>query len=562
MQQKLFIKHFLVFLSITIIFYWVLIIENFATGKNSAVCKNISSGWTVVYKGNEYKNIDLREFKFKNTKRGDVISLSRKLSLKSMEFPSLRFFLIYSALKVFSNGKKIYSYNVENYKNKKWLGAGYIDVPLDTISPQSDITLEIIIGQNRVFSVPDDIFIDNYGRSFINFIKGKIFILICTFFLIMTGLIGIIVFFFLSSVHENSLVLFQIFLLSLVIGTGSLGNAGFIGLYTGNNVLGSTIEYTSFYLIPLIMFFMIPRFIMVSRIERSILKVFKYVYGLFLIIVAVLHVTKIVYISETLFMYHILCGVGFIFAVFLIIDKFRQEENKDAIAVLSLCLMFILFFLDLIRNVLTRYDFVKAFVPSFSTLSLNGVIFIISALWGYIYRVSDYKKQTDKTNANTKDVDYLTGCSTRDSTFHYLDNINNAFKENSECFYAVITFYLQDYDELQKRFGLSKAEQILIDFSNEIKRIFSYYGKVGRIGTSRFIVVAPSILKAKTKVLINVFDKSINKYCKINELILKYSSSLAFNYELDTMLETGAMEVYQLSETRLHSIDFNTDPKK
>jgi GGDEF domain-containing protein len=543
--------YFVIFFCFVFLFSGLSVYEFQKMNKGDETCMNVSGGWIVSYHERTFADVNLNKFMFSGLKRGDVVSLTKILPETSFEYPVMFLFTVYSAVEVYSGGHMIFSARLDRYAQNKQLGFGHDIISLDRLSGDRDIVINLKVAQDKGFSTISPIFLEESGYCITNYLKSKIFPFVSTIFLAVLGILGLTISLTAFSLGRHLFPLLGISLTALAIGIGGLSNGGYIELYTGNHALGSYMEYGSFYTFPLFMMGVVAALISNTSFEKKVLRYFMAAYSVFLGIVVLGELLHLFHVSQTLIFYHIFCAVGLVYVFKVAVTRIKQSELKDSFTAIGLISMFILFLFDLVRNMITTYGLVESSILEFSMLSIGGIIFIVSALWGYFYYMQEPSEEKRWAESWVSGVDFVTGVYNRDRSIQYLKRIAAGTGVDNEYFYAVATFELTGMELLRTKKGTETANEVLLAAAGLLKKVFNCYGQIGRIGPSRFIVIAPGILQEKLKMLVDVFYKYMKKVEERFGFSIKILSAVAFNYELPENSSANPLEVCRLSEMRL-----------
>ena len=111
----------------------------------------LDDGWTVSYGEKTWKLDSIRESNIGIINMGETITLSRTLPVSDLSPATIRFRTILSTVKVFVDGKEIYSYG-QHYADTNWMlpkMLNFVQLPKDYSG--KTITIEITACENNAF---------------------------------------------------------------------------------------------------------------------------------------------------------------------------------------------------------------------------------------------------------------------------------------------------------------------------------------------------------------------------------------------------------------------------
>ena len=103
----------------------------------------------VQVNNKEFPDIDVDRTALPALKKGDLVTITRRMRKSDCEEKFLVFKTYSSVVKVYWNGKKVYSYGEERYKKNKFLGSGYHIIKLSkVVTAHPVLTVQLKAGEN------------------------------------------------------------------------------------------------------------------------------------------------------------------------------------------------------------------------------------------------------------------------------------------------------------------------------------------------------------------------------------------------------------------------------
>lgn len=235
-----------------LILLWVLLILSESLTKNDNLSSfdslTLNNGWDIQINNEKYEDIDLNNFSFEVTNRGDKVIYTTTIPECDVDLPSLVMNAIHSTIDVYIGKDLVYSYGHDIAREQKLIGYGHMNIPLPTNLSNKKLTIELKVTENLAFtSIVPPVIIDGtrYDRQILYTNRLPLFINI---FLVVFGILfGIITFITLSS-KSDILRLFYLSMFSLCIGLWSFCTYNLMIIFTDSIRIKSIVEYSALYL--------------------------------------------------------------------------------------------------------------------------------------------------------------------------------------------------------------------------------------------------------------------------------------------------------------------------
>ena len=142
------------------------------TGVNAGINndKNIilDNGWSVIYNGESYNDVNLNNFRLPKTMgKGDKVVLYTSIP-KNFKYdtPVIKIPTTSSVLKVSVNGKLVYTYGEDRYAENKLVGSGWHYIPVKKTDAGKNIRIIITSTEDATFSSIDAPVLMEYSDVF------------------------------------------------------------------------------------------------------------------------------------------------------------------------------------------------------------------------------------------------------------------------------------------------------------------------------------------------------------------------------------------------------------
>ena len=162
------------------------------TAPNQKLDKSVKldGEWTVTINDSVHENVVLTDTVFQMCNKGDVVIYERALpNGTQVENPVLRFYSVHSAVQIFVDGRRIYSYGLPDYTAGNLLGYGDHIVPLPNVYAGKPLKIVLYVSEDNAFDGQSEILISNNKDYLQNDIATKRYALAISLFLIVFGII-------------------------------------------------------------------------------------------------------------------------------------------------------------------------------------------------------------------------------------------------------------------------------------------------------------------------------------------------------------------------------------
>ena len=524
------------------------------TAPNQKLDKSVKldGEWTVTINDSVRENVVLTDTVFQMCNKGDVVIYERALpNGTQVENPVLRFYSVHSAVQIFVDGRRIYSYGLPDYTAGNLLGYGEHIVPLPNVYAGKPLKIVLYVSEDNAFDGQSEILISNNKDYLQNDIATKRYALAISLFLIVFGIIIMCLSLFMLIKARNFTQTFCIAMFSFLIGCWTLCNRDLIHIFTSNLNVKVYMEYLSFYFVP------IPfTFYFKDRMkEKDMSKVAKIYFNvlltmeiLFFVVACVMQFTNILHFPAFLSGVHILMGMALILIFMLsYIDIKNKKTHRNSVTI-----GFVIAALACVYELLS-YNLGKYFIgfadnTFSSTFCFAVLIIVISMLVDFGMSITHnlYKDAEQKILFQLAYMDELTGLANR----RRCEELMNEYKQ-SETTYAVISLDMNFLKKVNDTLGHEKGDEMIKRFADTLTDVFCLHGTVGRMGGDEFLVLMPDSTAKEAQSLLAEFEAAMQRKNSQNPLIkLSAAYGMAMSYEADVSLDVHA--AYRLADDRMY----------
>ncbi len=509
--------------------------------------KTLSEGWTVSVNGAATKDVNINEYKLRNTVKGDIIELTNTLPYCGISSAVAIMDSHLSEIDVYVGNELIYVSGKKQFDAGKLVGYGRHQVELPLGYEGKEIRIVYKTGDNNAINalVAPIIMPAASATGYLlrrDFLPAAIAIGDMIVGLAMAGMALVFIF---SDVRFKHILYIGLF--SFVGGLWSFCDHDSILLINADYQMKTVSEYISLYLAPIFLFAFYGT--KVQKQNSGIwLTVYKFLlYGDMLLVgVSVfLHVTNILHLTRLLQMHHLmmLIMIGYMGSSF--VNAIIRKEKVSApfyigIAFLSLCGT-----TDIIYYNLLVYS--KRVVGVFDGISYMGsAILVIAMFIDFAEDILDQAHQASEMEVYEKmaNSDFLTGLANRRQCELVFDEID---QDDSD--YAIIAFDLNNLKPVNDKYGHAAGDRLLKDFASILKSVFDSVATIGRTGGDEFVVI---IRHAEVLNLNQLLGRLDQKTSELNSKRKEYKVSAARGLCTRRENKRNVRSAYRIADQRMY----------
>lgn len=506
--------------------------------------KCFSESFQIKINGKTLPDTNINQLPNISLSKHDKIELTKIMPKADINDAMIILDTAYTAIEVFLNNSKIYSYGYTNKIMNKRLGEGFhtIQLPFDYQGKE----LKIVLTNSGNYKLPyilQDITISESHNVVIPIIREHMFSFSMSIFLLLFGIIMLIVFLilFLRKIEARGLAYLS--LASFSIGIWSLCKIDFIRVFSDNLLINNYLDYFSYY------FTSIPWVFMVADLKKNtgynkIFHMIKIGLLIFFASVILLDATGLVDYKYFAVSYSVVEVSIVCFGLFVMSHKYKYQKPHEKM----------LFIGNLISSVyvilqVTLYYMEKMFNIYVRQLPNVFLIMIVTFFLSYGFRFANNiasKKET-KILKQLAYTDSLTKLGNRQSGMLKMMEL-----DENQTDYFVILFDLNNLKHTNDNFGHARGDILLQDFAKCLNNAFPKDTVKCRIGGDEFLVIYPSEDPQPVREAVDHFLKELDHINKTSgdEVFLETAYGMAstkelFSFNNELVLNTADERMYE-----------------
>ena len=508
--------------------------------------RKLIDGWNIQINKDIYEAVNLAEFKFPVTQKGDWVSFWGELPSDIPDNVTLRINMVHCATRVVLNDEIVYDYGWDDYEAGKMLGFGSRFISLPDGSQGGKIKIIMFVTENNAFSsltIPE-LYSEStgyavyYGKYMIPFVVAVT--------LTVAGLcISLVTFcLYFKSYHMEKLFCIGIF--SLCIGFWTLCNYNLDYIFTDNLAVKTYIEYLALYLVPfpILMYFRED----VEKRNKAWECFFLYALviievQLFLVSVAA-QIFNWAHLSDFLPVYIILLLVAVLFVCHLVLEDLRKEKSHKVL-MLGFGVMILVALRDLVAYCADKLT-ANGLREYRSYVSVGALIFVVALLVDFIMEMRRKLYKTAETKFLEKIAyeDVLTGLSTRRKCEEVFEEIDKRKFE-----YIIFQFDLNNLKNTNDDFGHEAGDDMIVRFANMLRETFNEGETLGRMGGDEFIAIVTDSYGYNAEDKVDRLEQLIGEDNADKEVKVSVSLGYCRSSELK---DPKALDVYKEADKRMY----------
>ncbi|MBR2186636.1 MAG: GGDEF domain-containing protein [Lachnospiraceae bacterium] len=450
---------------------------------------DFNKGWTVVFRGQEYYDVDLEKFRLPGgSKKGEFIVLRNYLPFSIKDSTALVFPLELSTISVDVKGYAVYGYGSDRLAMGDMVGSAVHVIRLPEDSQGRLVSIVIRAGENNAFSYITGVFLDDANWGLIDYLNDNIFPVALSLSLVMAGVIIIIISAVIAFRKYEWMRINQMGLLFFTIGCWNLCETCTIQLFSMNYVLNTFARYSFgiFCILPVLRVFTGAHKDK-PEADSYVQKVVFSVNHVLIVSSIILALIKEIHICNTSAFFQ--C-CAFISMAVVCLMEWKDYPMKDILKnprFMEHMLCFIFVALEILRSILNRLFNFRVTVLRHSFLLYGTVIMVMMMMSSYIYDLyeSYLRKAEEKTLKRLAYTDGLTGLLNRAFCKDKMEELDRSGKD-----YHMISFDVNGLKEINDKRGHPEGDRLLTTFADILTRCFSDIAYVIRPGGDEFLVIS------------------------------------------------------------------------
>ncbi|WP_031556777.1 GGDEF domain-containing protein [Lachnospira multipara] len=522
----------------------------------------LTDEWDASFNDKLYTNInfkDLSTIDYGTFRKGDLVTISTMLPKLNVDFPSLFFKSDYCAFTIelldLNTGikKQIYTYQMDRYNQRKFVGCDYHIINLPDNYYQYELIINCYINTTtKEFPLTTPTAGDTIDNTYMFISNYNLALSVSIFFLIFG-----ISFLFISVMFakESPTAKVQILNGILCIDIG-------IWLMTYYNLYNIFFESDNMTLISYIALILIMpiSYTIINEIHpsknKTIFTIISFINVFVPIELLVLHMSDTVYLNETRTVYFVTVVITFIcFFSYFIRDLINMNHDRRISSSSNrLQLYGIIIFgacgtLEFVVEYILKAPLPIRNIGKDLLIPLGTLVYLISVIFNYIIysteglaRNQQYKKLSELAYA-----DSLTKLPNRAASDSIMKKLANSNKN-----YCIVSIDINNLKEVNDTYGHAQGDVLISDFSTCLVSFFDDIGVSARVGGDEFIIFIESIKQEDLEKRLQLLKISFKSLTKPGQ---NYEHSFAYGYAFKNNLENPSPHsVYMTADQLMYNM--------
>lgn len=484
---------------------------------------------------------------------GDEVVFSKKVTKRDYENTDLVFRTYGSAVEVYVSGKYLYSYGEELYEKGSILGRGYHIVRVTGIEGYAPyLEIKFKPAEKMSYLWVDFLRFNDGSTIWRDIIKQDLLAIMLSILLLVIGMTGYIIS-LIAHLRQKTGSYYPIyaFATAFFVGLWNICAFSFFQFMTDDYESSSILEYASLYMAGFTYLLTIEliqkntKYIKAIRIVRNI-------YIGFVVIIFMLHITNILWVSQTVKWFRCLIGIVMIGVAIMFMIDYKKQDRYERILTMCNAFAIILAILQMLLlnmgvTIITIGDKNLQAGNVFTIIAL--VALVVAPILSYMLKVFEIDKYERQITVYKEIAhkDQMTGLENRYGGIAFVLEI----QKNKDP-YSLIMYDLNNLKMVNDTYGHDAGDKLIKDFANCIKEVFSQDEYVNvRYGGDEFITIAKILDK-------NILSEKLEelKNC-IDEENLSYESSwkISFAYGMSSSNEIPDADydgILSLADARMY----------
>ena len=209
----------------------------------------LEDGWSISRGNSQIDNVDLIEYKIGDSKKGEVITISKNIFVNSGEM-SLMFKSFLTSVAIYMDNELVYTYGLDYLQNDGFVPKKYNIVTLGSTG-YHDISIKYIVGENNFADKFPPIYYGTKHDMLSYFFAYKRTSFFIGAFLIVYSFLSFSLWIYLYCINKASSQLIIGAVFSLMLGFYVYAYNDITCIIDNHAMLFSVSEYVDFYLMPL-----------------------------------------------------------------------------------------------------------------------------------------------------------------------------------------------------------------------------------------------------------------------------------------------------------------------
>lgn len=517
----------------------------------------LEDGWSVSRGNTQIDNVDLIEYKIGDSKKGEVITISKNIFVKSDEM-SLMFKSFLTSVAIYMDNELVYTYGLDYLQNDGFVPKKYNIVTLGNTG-YHDISIKYIVGENNFADKFPAIYYGTKHEMLSYFFAYKRTSFFIGAFLIVYSFLSFSLWIYLHCINKGSSQLIIGAVFSLMLGFYVYAYNDITCIIDNHVMLFSVSEYVVFYLMPLALTILL--YSLHSNTGQRRQKFFiglNIVYPIVFIdmhIFDYIHIQRFLPVVGVIAVVEMTCLIPILVTSVIEKQRERMEQEYDAnvdsevYLIIGAIVLMIFSLLELIalrvykvNEVITK----PSLFVSFNFIDLGMLFFMMCHFIYYFMNSIDHMSES-RIKSQLEGLAYkdaLTGLMNRARCSQFYATLSGN--------YAVVSLDLDRLKYVNDTLGHLEGDRMIKAFATLITEAFEGASLIGRTGGDEFIVVFENPTADVCDKSIRRLEAGMDKFNKSDgTFFLSASCGYAYSYEVNSK---EYKDVFYLADQRMYKV--------
>ncbi len=513
---------------------------------------SFSKGWNVSFCGKHYTDVNLNRFRFpERVKKDEAIAITNRIPTSIGRNMLLSFRADYSHVRVYIDGRCVYSYMEEQDGSQRTPGSGVHVASLPENAAGSTCEIDLFVGLDDAFyALPDFNLIPSRQISS-SYMSTDIYTCLAGFFMFMVGIILFCTSLVLFITKKNWLRSLLLGLFSFTMGTWALCRSNAVELFSSAFAINARIEHLCLYFsaIPFAAMMIVVRGTAIRKRQRICVSVGCISLAAFFVAAFILEYTQLVNVVHLYSVFHLVLIVSTSLVIYGTTKRKEERTREYRIQNAGIFIVIIGTTYEITRYYLKN---VLAFNSRFlfrSQLPFIPICFPLIMLYAYLTYLNDHFMEIANEQALEKIAytDVLTGLHNRAWCNREFERL--AHKKGVT--YSIISFDVNGLKRVNDSMGHAAGDSLIRDCAKILTSCFEDIGHVVRMGGDEFLVLFVGTRKRYILRNLKKMERLEASYGMRRDYQIKISYGISSSDEERGM--TPEM-VYQQADSRMYQM--------
>ena len=517
----------------------------------------LEDGWSVCRGNSQIDNVDLIEYKIGDSKKGEVITISKNIFVNSDEM-SLMFKSFLTSVAIYMDNELVYTYGLDYLQNDGFVPKKYNIVTLGNTG-YHDISIKYIVGENNFADKFPAIYYGTKHEMLSYFFEYKRTSFFIGAFLIVYSFLSFSLWIYLHCINKSSSQLIIGAVFSLMLGFYVYAYNDITCIIDNHAMLFSVSEYVDFYLMPLALTILLyslhsnagqrrQKFFIGLNIVYPIVFIDMHIYDY-------IHIQRFLPIVGVIAVVETICLIPILVTSVIEKQKERMEQEYDAnvdsevYLIIGAIVLMIFSLLELIALRLYKVNEVitkPSLFMSFNFIDLGMLFFMMCHFIYYFMNSIDHMNES-RIKSQLEGLAYkdaLTGLMNRARCSQFYATLSGN--------YAVVSLDLDRLKYVNDTLGHLEGDRMIKAFATLITEAFEGASLIGRTGGDEFIVVFENPTADVCDKSIRRLEAGMDRFNKSDgTFFLSASCGYAYSYEVNSK---KYKDVFYLADQRMYKV--------